>query len=270
MTRRGKRLTARTADKHALYTLAVQAPDTDARFLSRHFRRLTGRPLRLLREDFCGTAALSCAFVRLHRGNRALGVDLDRATLDWGRRHHLAALRPDQRARVHLVQADVLDVRRPRADMVAAMNFSYSVFKTRSALRAYFANARRSLAEDGVILVDVWGGSQTQVVQEEEREIDGFTYVWDQHDFDPLTYHTICKIHFRFPDGSVLRNAFVYDWRLWTIPELREVMEEVGFRDVHVLWESTDLATGEGNGVFRKVRRGHPDDAWIAYVVARV
>ena len=46
-------------------------------------------------------------------------------------------------------------------------------------------------------------------------------------------------------------------------------MEEAGFMDVHVLWEGTDHDTGEGNGVFRRVKRGDPDEAWIAYVVGR-
>lgn len=28
---------------------------------------------------------------------------------------------------------------------------------------------------------------------------------------------------------QVLRRAFRYDWRLWTIPELAEMLEEAGF-----------------------------------------
>ena len=66
-----------------------------------------------------------------------------------------------------------------------------------------------------------------------------------------------------------MRNAFVYDWRLWTIPELREIMQEAGFVDIHILWEGTERDTGEGNGVFRRVKRGDPDEAWIAFVVGR-
>ena len=43
----------------------------------------------MLREDFCGTAALSAAWLRLHGDNRAVGVDLDREVLDWARRHRV-------------------------------------------------------------------------------------------------------------------------------------------------------------------------------------
>jgi SAM-dependent methyltransferase len=228
--------------------------------------------MRRFREDFCGTALLSCEVVARHRENHALGVDLDGPTLDWAREHNLSRLTEHQRRRVQLVQADVLDVRQPRADLIAALNFSYCVFKTRPELLAYARNAHRSLVDGGMFLVDAWGGSETQVLQAEERQVDGdngsaFTYIWDQTEFDPVSYSTTCRIHFEFRDGSRIRNAFVYDWRLWTMPELREVFEEAGFRDVHVLWEGTDRDTMEGNGVFRRVQRGDPDPSWIAYVV---
>jgi SAM-dependent methyltransferase len=269
-SRRKTQLTARTADRHALYEQSVQAPDIDSRFFSRYFQRYTGRPLRTFREDFCGTFTLSCHFVRLHRENQAICVDLDGLTLDWGRRHNLDQLTEHQQARIHILNENVLDVQRPKADLICAMNFSYCIFKERLDLEAYVQNAHDSLAKGGLFCMDVWGGSETQVLQEESKDIDGFAYVWDQDDFDPLTYNCICRIHFDFQDGTRLRNAFVYDWRLWTIPELREAMEAAGFSDIHVLWEATDRKTGEGNGVFRRVKRGAPDEAWIAYIVGVV
>ena len=264
-----RRLSAKTADRHDLYQRSVQSPDYDVRFLARYYRKLTGAPLRHLREDFCGTAALACAFVRLHRENRALGVDLDGPTLDWGREHNLAALTENQRRRVLLKQADVRAVTTPKVELTVALNFSYCILKTRDELRDYFKTVRRGLQPGGLFMMDAYGGSESQVEQEEERDVDGFTYVWDQADFDPLTYHGTCKIHFAFKDGTRMRDAFVYEWRLWTVPEVREVLLEAGFVDFHVLWEQTDHATNEGNGVYRRVRRGDADPAWIAYLVAR-
>src|SRR5262245_66270670 len=73
-TVRKKRLTARNADRHELYERAVQAPALDAAFYARWFEKYTGRPLRLLREDFCGTAVLACHHVKRHSENRAIGV----------------------------------------------------------------------------------------------------------------------------------------------------------------------------------------------------
>ena len=66
-----------------------------------------------------------------------------------------------------------------------------------------------------------------------------------------------------------MRNAFIYEWRLWTLPELRELLAEAGFHDVHVLWEMTDRETNEGNGIFRRVSKGDPDPAWVSYVVGQ-
>ncbi len=256
-------------DKHVLYQESVQSPESDARFFSRYFKKQIGRPLRILREDFCGTALLCCEFVRLHKENIAVGVDLDAPTLRWGNLHNRSLLPPSMRERVHLARANVLDLRQPKVDAVAALNFSYSVFKTRRELSTYIKTVYRSLSKGGMLFLDAWGGGEVQFLLKEKRRLEGFIYVWDQAEFDPITHEILCKIHFEFRDGSRIRNAFVYDWRLWTLPELRELMSEAGFADVHVLWEGTDRKSRKGNGIFRRVRRGGNEKAWVAYVVGR-
>ncbi len=269
MPQKKSKLTARRVDKHALYEMSVQAPEDDARFFARYYKKYTGEPLRSFREDFCGTAILSSAFVQLHRDNHAMGVDLDQPTLDWAARHNVSRLSPEAQDRVQLVRGDVADVRKPVAELTAALNFSYSVFKTRRDLGRYFDNAYQGLKPGGLFVLDAWGGGQSQFLMEERKKVEGFTYVWDQADFDPITAEILCKIHFEFPDGTRLRNAFTYDWRLWTLPEMIELMTDTGFRDIHVLWEGTDRKSGEGNGVFRRVRRGGDEEAWIAYVIGQ-
>lgn len=269
MPKTAPKLTARTADRHVLYQESVQSPESDVLFLSRYYKKATGAPLRRFREDFCGTALLSCEFVRLHRENRALGVDRHGPTLAWARKHNLSQLSPEQRERIVLLRKNVLDVRRPRVQLVAALNFSYSVFKVREQMGRYIRNAYLGLEPKGMFFMDAWGGGQVQFILKERRRLKGFTYVWDQAKFDPITHEILCKIHFEFRDGTRQRNAFVYDWRLWTLPELRELMEEAGFTDVHVLWEGTNRKTGKGNGVFRRVERGGEEEAWVAYVVGR-
>ena len=74
-------------------------------------------------------------------------------------------------------------------------------------------------------------------------------------------------IHFKFPDGSRIKKAFTYEWRLWTAPEIRELLLEAGFRNPTVYWEGED-EDGEGNGEFSPEARGEADLAWIAYIVA--
>lgn len=266
MTRRTMRP---SRDRHDLYQRAVQTPDVDAAFLDRVYRRANGRPAALLREDFCGTAALSCGWIRHARRCRALGIDLHGPTLRWGRRHNLAKLTDEQLSRITLVQANVLDVSRPKADIVCAFNFSYSVFKTRAELQAYADNARRSLSPGGVLVMDAWGGHLTQQPHTDRKRMKGgVTYLWEQVSFDPITHEIDCRIHFEFKRGRAMRDVFRYDWRLWTLPELQEVMQQAGLEDVHVLWEGS-TTSGRGDGVFRRRTRGDSDAAWIAYVVGR-
>jgi SAM-dependent methyltransferase len=253
-----------------LYQRAVQAPEADARFYDRWFQRYAGRPLRVLREDFCGTAVLACHHVKRHRDNRALGVDLHWPTLAWGRIHNVRPLLDDeQRTRLTLLQQNVLDVRRPLADAILALNFSYSVFKQRAQLLAYLKNCHRSLRKGGVLFLDAWGGPDVLQRKTDKTRHRGFVYEWEQRAYDPISHDIVCAIHFAFPDGSRLRDAFVYEWRLWTLAELRELFAEAGFAKIDVLWEGTDHKTGGGNGVFRKTVRGGMDEAWIAIVVGQ-
>lgn len=270
-------LTAETADRHLLYEASVQSVDFEAEFFGKTFREITGRKARVLREDFCGTAALACEWVGLHKQNRAIGVDLDGPTLEWGRRHHVSPLGSDA-ARVELVLGDVRSIQQPRVDAVIAFNYSYCVFKTREELRDYFRVARESLVDDGLLFVDAFGGTEANTVMIEEREINGsiapdgrkvpgFTYIWDQSRFNPVTFDLLCKIHFEFKDGTRLDDAFVYDWRYWTLPEVRELMREAGFRDAVVYAEGWDEEEDEADNEFMPRDEIEEMAGWIAYVI---
>jgi hypothetical protein len=99
---------------------------------------------------------------------------------------------------------------------------------------------------------------------EESTEYDKFTYIWDQSKYNPITGDYFCKIHFKFKDGSRLRNAFTYDWRLWILPELTEILTAAGFKPT-VYWEGSD-EDGDGNGVFTPTTQGEADAGWIVYI----
>ena len=263
------------ADPHILYEKSVQSPDFDLPFFAEYFENYTGRPLRLLREDFCGTAALSAYFVTQHPENHAIGVDLDWPTLNWGIKHHVSLLPVDQQNRLTLIHGNVLDHHSSQVQLAVALNFSYMIFKDRPTLRQYFKRAKESLQPGGMFILDIWGGSESQVLQEEPRDIDNpeddgigdFTFIWDQDAFDPTTYFCTMRMHFTFQDDSEMRNAFVYDWRMWTMPEVMELMNEAGFRDAHFLWEGTNRKTNEGTGTYHRVEKGEADLAWVTYIV---
>ncbi|HJL17983.1 MAG TPA: hypothetical protein RMH99_20120 [Sandaracinaceae bacterium LLY-WYZ-13_1] len=261
-------LTARTADRHVLYQQAVQAPDFEVELAAKFFKRRVGRKAQSLREDFCGTALLCAEWVKSDPERTATGVDIDADVLDWGRAHNIDPL-GDDAARVTLVGGDVREAHEGRHDVLMALNYSYFCFKDRQTLRGYFEAVKRHLADDGLFFLDLFGGWESQQELEEERELDGFSYVWDQASFNPITADFLGHIHFRFPDGSELKKAFTYDWRLWTIPELRELLAEAGFGHVEVLWEDED-EDGEGTGTYRRRKRVGNDPGFNAYLLASV
>lgn len=266
--KRGSPSMASQADRYSLYLQAVQAPDVDAKFLARVYRDTVGRPARRLREDFCGTFAICCAWASEGKEREAWGIDLDPEPLNWGRQHNLNLLSAKKQARVHIVQDDVRTAKAPPVDVVAAQNFSYCCFKQRQELTGYFSRAYDALDTEGIFVTDLFGGYESiEDDREEVTEFDGFDYVWDQDRYDPINAQGTYKIHFRFSDKSEMTDAFVYEWRLWTIPEVREVMEQVGFARTEVYWEGTDPKTGEGTGRYNKMTEGECDPAWICYIV---
>jgi SAM-dependent methyltransferase len=258
----------KSRELHWLYQESVQSPEVHFGFFDRVYRQRNGVRPSALKEDFCGTALLAAEWVARRPTNTSLGVDLDAGTLAWGKKHNIAPLRPDQRKRLTLRRANVLAVTRPRVDLVVALNFSYFIFRTRDELRAYFRSARKSLAPGGLFIGDIFGGWEAQKPLTERTRYRGFTYLWQMDDYDPVANFARFHIHFKFHDRGGIRRAFTYNWRLWTIPEIVEILREAGFRNVDIYWEGIDKRSGFGNSVFRKTVQGENAPGWIAFFVA--
>ena len=265
--RSGKSL-AEQADRHDLYQQSVQCVEAEIDMVDKNFKILRQRQANSLREDFCGTANTSCEWVRRRPTNIAIGIDLDNEVLHWGETHNVNRLNKSEQNRISLLNENVLTVETKPADMVLAMNFSYQIFKTPANLIGYFHRVYETLADDGVFFLDAFGGYEAFREMAESTEFDDFTYVWDQHRYNPINGDITCLIHFTFPDGSKMRRAFSYHWRLWTLPELQEILKEAGFQRVLVYWEGTDEKTGEGSGEYLPTTAGEADAGWICYLSA--
>ena len=260
-------LTALTADRHELYQHSVQNVEAEIDFIDAEYESIRGRKASSLREDFCGTGNTSVEWIKRRKTNTAVGLDIDQPTLDWGEEHHLAKLSDDERSRVQLLNRTVLEPGDAGGtDCVLAMNFSYWLFKTRDELRGYFNG------KDGIFFLDHYGGSETMTETEETKKIDAgggrsFTYIWEQASYNPITGDMRCHIHFKFPDKTRMNKAFTYEWRLWTMVEIRELLSEAGFANVLVYWEGED-EDGDGNGEYEPTLEGEADPAFISYIVA--
>lgn len=262
-----KQTTKEVFDRYDYYFRSVQSPETDVLFFRKVYRDLRGQNPKILREDFCGTFANCCEWVKLSKENRAIGLDLDPEPLAYGRDKWFPAMSADQIKRIQILEEDVRSLTAPQSDVTVALNFSYFIFHKRMELKKYFELVKKRLKPKGIFVLDMFGGSACQDANEEVTNHRSFKYFWDQESFDPVTHRAKFHIHFQVAGHKKVKNAFSYDWRMWTIPELQELLTEVGFSTTQVYWEGTNKK-GRGNGVFRRVSRGESCEAWIAYLVA--
>lgn len=257
-------------DKYFYYMDSVQSPDADAEFLDRVYKETRGKQAEVLREDFCGTFSLCCEWVKLNKEGQAIGLDFDDEPIDYGREHYLSKLTDEQKERVHLRNANVLTSELPKADISCSLNFSYFSFKDRPTLKTYLQRVYDSLNEGGMHLMDCFGGAKCQSANEEETVDDelNYSYFWDQDSFNPLTNESMFFIHFKRQGEGKRERVFTYDWRMWGLPEIKDILLEVGFKNVSFYWEGTD-EDGDGDGTFHRTSDPKEDcEAWVAYIAA--
>lgn len=271
-SKKKKRSLAEKADKFVCYQKSVQSPEHEVEFFEQAYNEVFKRKPYSLREDFCGTFSICCEWVKSNLKRTAIGVDLCAETLQWGRDHNLAKLTEKQQSRIRLLEQDVRKRNRPQVDVLAAQNFSFWIFKTRPDVVKYFRAARANLCADGILVMDMMGGSDCFIEGHVDKRVikkgkNGFRYDWKQVSFDPITHDASFSINFKFNDGSRLKNAFEYHWRFWSIPEVREMLQEAGFRESHVYFETED-DDGEDTGQWERRENGGNAPCWIAYIVA--
>lgn len=264
---------AQTADRYALYLASVQEPSHEVEFFHQAYRDAFGKKTkpRVLHEDFCGTAAVCYEWVKEGGDYRAIGVDIDREPLEWGKRNLAPKLKAEQLERLKLIRGDARECHHSDADILAAQNFSFWYFKTREEVLRYFQVTLTNLADKGVIVLDMMGGPESlEAGIEDVRSVKGseyrFKYIWEQAKFCPITHDCSYFISFKFRDGSMLKRAFEYHWRYWSIPEVRELLLQAGYSRVNVYWEEPD-DEGEGSGEFSIQQTTTQDPSWVTYVV---
>ena len=264
-------------DRYALYELAVQGVEWDVEFFARTYKKLRGKDARLFREDFCSTAGLAVAWAQLHRDNQSIAVDLDPEPLAWARKRRLPYV-GDAAKRVKLIRDDVRHVQKPLVDVACALNFSWWIFHERKQLLAYLKAARAGIKPGGILFMDIFGGNTSErPIAERTRKRGGkapdgvrsppFTYVWEHEKLNAIDRRLLAHIHFEFKSGRPIRRAFTYDWRMWTIPELRELAAEAGFKELRVYAEGWDEKRGKPNGSVLPRKQIDQQDSWIATCV---
>lgn len=253
--------------KYDFYEKSVQNAESEVSFMQDEFKRYYGHAPFTMREDFCGTGAISCNWVQQDKQCEAFGVDLDPEPIRMGKERHYSKLSPKEQKRMHYLEQNVLHAKAPKVDVICAFNFSYFIFKSRKDLLRYFKTVRKSLNKQGMFMLDIFGGPESQKLVTDTRKLKGLTYYWECQHFNPLTHECTFAIHFKDGKGKKHDNVFTYHWRFWTLPELKDILMEAGFSRVHAYWEGDD-GDGGGNGEFVPAEDGENCDAWVSYIAA--
>ncbi|KAL8255669.1 hypothetical protein R6Q59_030736 [Mikania micrantha] len=258
--------------KFSLYQQSVQSPKGDISYLQKFFLTYVGgrAPLHL-QEDFCGTAMLSTEWLRSDSRRTAIGLDLDVEALDWCIENNVNKIGTDLSSRIFLYHGNVLQPQEaklvksnlqntmhnitleenettsepvtnseapPSRDIVCAFNYSCCCLHARHELVSYFINALQALSKKGGIFVmDLYGGTSSECELRMQRNF------------------------------QILR---------WSLPEIKDCLEEAGFRSVH-FWirqmpdsESIKSIQGFGDGKdikYEEVTSFQQQDSWNAYIV---
>lgn len=248
-------------------TAGVRSAQGQTRFLDATYRVTNGgaKPV-VLREDFCGAFANSCAWVMLGPERRAVGVDPDSEQIGYGCVHHRASLKPHQQVRVQVLRRDVFDSGLPKADVIAALGFRHFALKTRVELLRYFRNCLQTLEPGGLLALDCFGGTEARTTREERRVEAGVAYVVEQEGFEPLTHEAVFHIHRRRRGEVKRRTVRTYNWRIWTLPELKEALLDAGFDRVRIYWRREPHE--EDDFDFTSVEQvAEEPTGWTSYVV---
>ncbi len=252
-------------DKYVYYQKSVQNPSNEIEFFNEKYEQIRGKKPFTLREDFCGTGMITCYWAKQGPEYKSWGIDLDPEPVDYGKANHYAPLTDDEKSRVTFMLDNVLTAKTPKVDVCFAFNFSYFIFKDRKLLVDYFKEAKDALTDDGVFFIDLFGGPDSQTVMTDVADHKGFKYYWECQEFNPINNHCRFAIHFKRKGEKKREDCFVYDWRMWTMAELRDIMEEAGFSKTLAYWEGED-GEGSGDGEFYATEDAENCDAWVTYI----
>lgn len=258
-------------DKHLLYLMSVQDPIGDVERISNIYRSIFSNDALVLREDFSGTFALSCCWVQSNPKREALAIDIDEEAINYGIMNYQENLEEAEKTRVAPIVGNSI-AKTSKVDIVATFNFSYCLLHKRADLLKYLKCVYESLSEEGILILDIFGGSDSEIPEVQEREVSSegemgsFLFEFERKDFNPISRIANYSIHFKFDDGVEFNDAFTYEFRMWSITEIRDLLEEAGFSCSKVFWEDFD-DDGLGNGEYYETEVEENSINWSAYIV---
>ena len=232
-----------------------------------------GNKATIFREDFCSTFLNSLTWVKSNPKNVAYAIDLDPVPLQYGKEVHIKTLREDQKKRLHVVNDNVMTVKTPKVQIISISNFSICFLKKRKDMLAYFKACLSALQPKGLFIFDLLGGEE---LPEDEEDATNFklpdgqkaTYYWEHASYNVLSNEAEFYIHYKIKGQKKMNRVFSYDWRMWSLPELKDLLLDAGYSRVDFYWEGDEKNGNGGNGIYRKAQKAKSCPIWLAYIVA--
>ncbi|CAA6660691.1 unnamed protein product [Spirodela intermedia] len=162
----------------------------------------------------------------------------------------------------------------PARDIACAFNYSCCCLHRRADLVMYFKHVLGGLSKQGgIFIMDLYGGTSSECRLKLQRRFPGFTYIWEQQEFDIINRTTRISLHFQLGKKKTLRHAFSYNWRLWSLAEVKDCLKEAGFSSVH-FWmremPNTQLGSDSEDlfdAKYEEALSFQQRDSWNAYIV---
>jgi SAM-dependent methyltransferase len=207
-------------NKFELYQNTVQNAKKETEFFKKVYRTAFNKvPLRF-REDFCMTGLLACEWTNSNVMNEAVGIDFDQEALDYGVANNIT------NDRVRLVNQNVLEPYDPtcKFDIICSLNYSHFLLTKRKELLKYFTNVRQNINK-GILVLDLYGGSH---IYSDHVYTTIENYEFRGKAINSLSNLSECSLNYKVKKNK-FKPLFNYLFRVYSIIELKECLEEAGF-----------------------------------------
>jgi hypothetical protein len=208
-------------NKHQLYQNYVQNTKKEVEFFRKIYRLIYNKVPYSFREDFCGTGLLANEWVKNSVENIAVGIDIDQEALDYGINNHTTT------DRVKLLNLNVLTEydQNQKFDIICSLNYSHFLLTKRAEIKKYYENVFKNITK-GIYIIDLFGGSHIYADHSYEK---GDNYKFNGKAINIVNNQTECSLNFKIKKNK-FKPLFNFMFRVYSIIELRELLEEVGFK----------------------------------------
>jgi hypothetical protein len=207
--------------KYQLYQSAVQNVKKEVEFFRKIYRLIYNKVPHSFREDFCGTGLLANEWVKNSVENIAVGIDIDQEALEYGNNNNTST------DRVSLLNHNVLTEydETQKFDVICSLNYSHFLLTKRSEIKKYFENVFKNISK-GIFIIDLFGGSH---IYEDHSYDKGDYYRFCGKAINIVNNQTECSLNFKIKKNKY-KPLFNFMFRVYSIIELRELLEEIGFK----------------------------------------